>query len=297
MNLDQLQIWNLQAFSLDLLVFVGLLISLKFLKGILSSVQSQAELVDKNNAAFGTSLGGGILAVGIMLTGVASGDFADSLVEEVTAMIVFGILGLALVLAGRLLQDKLVLRQVDIHGELAKDNLACALLDVGHMLAVGLVVRSAMIWIPNSEFNIIPILVAAFFLSQVVLIIASMYRMQLFKMRNREQGTNLQGAILQGNTALALRYAAFIIGIALAVTAASNVVVFDFQNAWLSAAKWSGLALLFAPAYAIIVMLMRKIVLNGVDVAEEVDRQGNIGIAAVEGAIFIATGLVVTALI
>ncbi|WP_444997045.1 DUF350 domain-containing protein [Aliikangiella sp. IMCC44359] len=297
MNLNQLDIWNIQAFTLDLLVFVGLLISLKFLKGALSSVQSQAELVDKNNAAFGLSLGGGILSVGIMLTGVSSGDFADSLVEEVTAMAIFGVLGLVLILLGRMLQDKLVLRQVDIHGELAKDNMACALLDVGHMLAVGLIVRSAMIWIPNSDLSIIPLLVAAFFMSQLVVSIASLYRVKLFKARNANHGNNLQEAIIQGNNALALRYAAFIIGAAFAVTAASNIVTFSLENMWLSAAIWAGLALAMVPVYSLIVLIIRKLVLSGVDVAEEVDRQGNVGIAAVEAAIFVATGLVFTALI
>ena len=91
MNIDQLDIWNIQAFLLGLLVFVVLLVSLKYLKGILSSVHSQEELVDKNNAAFGMSLGGGILSVGIMLTGVSSGEFADSLIEEVSTMVVFGV--------------------------------------------------------------------------------------------------------------------------------------------------------------------------------------------------------------
>ncbi len=297
MQFDSIDVWSLQALLLDLLIIVALLVSLKFVKGLLSSVNSQSELVDKNNAAFGISFGGGILSLGIVLTGVSSGDFADSLGQEVLSMAVFGVVGLVLILIGRLVQDKLVLTQMDIHGELAKNNVACALVDVGHMIAIGLIIRAAMIWIPSADFSIIPVLLVAFVLSQVVILLASAYRIKLFKARNEGHANCLQAAVASGNQALALRYAAFMIGAALTVTAVSHLVTYDLENQWLSAVMWSGLSLLSILIYALLVLIIRKMVLTGVDVAEEVDREQNTGIAAVEGAIFVAIGAVLTALI
>ncbi len=297
MKINPIDIWSAQALLLDLLVIVALLVSMKFFKGLLSNVHAQSELVDKNNAAFGISFGGGIVALALVLTGVSSGEFADSLVQEVTSMAVFGVAGMVLILIGRMVQDKLVLKQIDIHGELAKNNVACALVDVGHMVAVGLIVRAAMIWIPNANFDIIPLLLLAFVLSQVVMLLASLYRIKLFKARNDGYSNCLQTAIAQGNAALALRYAAFMIGAALTVTAVSHLVVYSIENPWMSAVIWSGVSLISLVLYSLIVLIVRKLVLSGVNVAEEVDREQNMGIAAVEGAIFIAIGSVLTALI
>ncbi|MCW8997680.1 MAG: DUF350 domain-containing protein, partial [Kangiellaceae bacterium] len=144
MKFNAISVWEIQALGIDLAIIIVLLISMKFLKGFFSSVHSLTELKERNNAAFGISFAGGILALAIMLTGVSSGQIADSLVQEAMGMGVFGILGLVLIMAGRQIQDRLVLRQVDIHGELAKGNVASALVDVGHMVAVSLIVRAAM---------------------------------------------------------------------------------------------------------------------------------------------------------
>ncbi|MGX5203273.1 DUF350 domain-containing protein [Aliikangiella sp. IMCC44632] len=297
MQFDQLDIWNTQVILLDLAIVVGLIVSLKFLKGVLANVHSQKELVENNNAAFGISFGGAILALAVMLTGVSSGDEADSLMAELSAMLGFGVLGMVLILLGRIIQDKLVLRQIDIHGELAKGNIACALVDVGHMLAVGIIVRSVMVWVPSSDLSIVSLLLVAFVLSQLVMVVASLYRVKLFKVSNNDGSNCLQTAVVGGNSALALRYAAFSIGAALVVTTASHLVEFSPAEYWLSAVTWAGVALVSIPIYAVIAVIIRKLVLSGVDVAQEVDREQNMGVAAVEGAIFIALSLVLSALI
>lgn len=294
-----LDLWRMQAIVLDMLVIIGLLISLKFTKGLLANVNSQSELVDRNNAAFGISFGGGILALGLVLTGVSAGDFASSLVDEVLSMAIFGGLGLALVLVGRVVQDKIVLPKVDIHKELSADNVACALLDVGHMLAIGLVIRAAMLWVPTSDFRIIPVIIVAFILSQLVITLAALYRKHLFKKRNVGHADCFQTAIGQGApaTATALRYAAFMVGAALMVTAASNLVVFDQAAYWRSVVLWSVVSLVSVPVYALLVWVVRRLVLPGVNVAEEVDRENNVGISAVESGIFIAIAAIFSALV
>jgi uncharacterized membrane protein YjfL (UPF0719 family) len=294
-----LDLWRVQALALDMLVIIALLISLKFTKGLLANVNSQSELVDRNNAAFGISFGGGILALGVVLTGVSAGDFATSLVDEVLSMAIFGALGLVLVLAGRVLQDKIVLPKVDIHKELSTDNVACALLDVGHMLAIGLVIRAAMLWVPTSDFRIIPVIIVAFILSQLVITLAALYRRHVFKKRNAGHVDCFQTAIGKGApaTATALRYAAFMVGAALMVTAASNLIVFDQSAYWLSVVTWSIVSLISVPVYAALVLIVRRLVLPGVDVAEEVDRENNVGISAVESSIFIAIAAIFSALV
>lgn len=294
-----LDLWRMQAIFLDMLVIIALLISLKYTKGLLANVNSQSELVDRNNAAFGISFAGGILALGVVLTGVSAGDFASSLLEEVVSMAIFGVLGLGLVLVGRIVQDKIVLPKVDIHKELSADNVACALLDLGHMLAIGLIIRAAMLWVPTSDYRIIPVIVLAFVLSQLVITLAAIYRTRLFQKRNAGHVACFQTAIGQGATAVAtaLRYAAFMVGAAFMVTAASNLVVFDQANYWMSVLQWSLVSVVSVPVYATLVYVIRRLVLPGVDVSEEVDRENNVGIAAVEASIFVAIGAVFSALV
>ena len=42
-------------------------------------------------------------------------------------------------------------------------------------------------------------------------------------------------------------------------------------------------------------MLAQRVILAGVDVVEEVDRQRNVGVAALEAAVFLGIGLVIRA--
>ncbi|TQV88520.1 DUF350 domain-containing protein [Aliikangiella coralliicola] len=296
MNFNHIDIWNFQALAVDLVIVIALLVSMKFLKGFFSSVHATEELKEKNNAAFGISYAGGILALGFMLTGASSGEFADSLADEAINMLMFGLFGLVMIMAGRFIQDKFVLTQFDVHAELVKGNQASAFVDVGHMLAVGLIVRAAMIWVPVSDWRILPVLLVAFVLAQVVMLFASIYRIKLFKARNEGKANCLQAAIAAGNAALALRYAAFMVGAALAVTAATGVVPFTLENQWLAVAMWAGMSLAGIIIFAVLVMLVRKIVLTGIDVAEEVDQQQNTGVAAIEGALFVSLGLILVAL-
>ncbi|TQV76492.1 DUF350 domain-containing protein [Aliikangiella marina] len=296
MNFNEITIWEYQVLALDLVVIILLLISMRFLKGFFSKVHTLQELKERNNAAFGISYAGGILALAIMLTGVASGEVADTVMSEVTSVAVFGLLGLVMIMAGRQIQDRLVLRQLDIHGELVKGNLASAFVDVGHMLAVGLIVRAAMLWIPVSDFSIIPVLLAAFVLAQVVMMVASLYRIKLFKVRNQGELNCLQTALAAGNSALALRYGAFMVGAALAVTTATGLAPYSLENVWLSVAIWSAASLIAIVAFAVIVMIVRKLVLAGIDVAEEVDQENNAGVAAIESAIFVGMGLILVTL-
>ncbi len=289
--------WDYPILLIDLVIIITLLICMKFLKGYLSNVKAQEELKDKNNAAFGISYAGGILALGIMLTGVSSGEFADTYLAEAISMSGFGLLGILLILLGRKIQDLFVLKHLDIHSELAKNNIAAALVDVGHMLAVALIVRSAFIWMPHSDWSLIPILLGSFVLSQIILLLASIYRVKLFKLRNEGNNNCLQTAIAQGNAALALRYGAFIASVALVVTASQYIVSYNIGAPWQSLLIWSGISFIAIVLFALTAILIRKIILMGIDVAEEVDQQKNIGVAAIESALFWMLGLILIALL
>ena len=60
-------------------------------------------------------------------------------------------------------------------------------------------------------------------------------------------------------------------------------------------AAWLVWAVVLAAALLVLSMLAQRVILHGVDVVEEVDRQRNTGVAVIEAAVFVGVGLVIRA--
>jgi uncharacterized membrane protein YjfL (UPF0719 family) len=296
-HLNNMNLWNLQALAVDFAIIFALFVSLRLFKGLVSNVHATDEIASKDNFAFGVSFAGGIAALAIMLTGASMGAFGSSLLEEAINMAVFGIVGLALITLGRLIQDKLVLSQVSLHDEIAKGNLAAAIVDLGNAIAVGIVIRGAMIWVETEGFMALPIIIAGFVVSQIVLALASIYRVKLFKVKASSENNCMQQALEDGNTALALRYAGYLTGTSLAITAASGFVTYDAENVWMAVALWAVFAVIISIVFAGIKMIAMKLILPGVDLSDEIDNQKNLGAAAIEAAVAIAIGMTLASLL
>ena len=131
-------------------------------------------------------------------------------------------------------------------------------------------------------------------LSQVVLLGVTRLRARIYA--KRHQGASWQQAIAQGNAALALRYAGHLIGTALVASSAGAMI----ESAVTGVAVylwWLVYALLLAAALVVAALIARKAILFGVNVVAEVDEQNNIGVAAIEAAIYLGLGVVIQALL
>ena len=94
---------------------------------------------------------------------------------------------------------------------------------------------------------------------------------------------------------MGVRYAGHLIGTALASSSAGGMVAFVAGadgGALIAYAAWFVWAVVLAVALLLLSMLAQSVILRGVDVVEEVDRQRNIGVAAIEATVFIGIGLV-----
>ena len=60
---------------------------------------------------------------------------------------------------------------------------------------------------------------------------------------------------------------------------------------------WGAASVVFVILLSILAILSRHIILRGINVVEEVDKQGNVGIGLIEAAIYIIYGLLLAALI
>jgi uncharacterized membrane protein YjfL (UPF0719 family) len=154
-----------------------------------------------------------------------------------------------------------------------------------------------MIWVETEGFMALPVIIAGFIVSQIVLALASIYRVKLFKVKASGENSCMQQALEDGNTALALRYAGYLTGTALAITAASGFVPYDAQNAWLAVGLWAVFAIIISIIFAGLKMIAMKLILPGVDLSDEIDNQQNVGAAAIEAAVAIAIGMTLASLL
>ncbi|MCG7537687.1 DUF350 domain-containing protein [Pseudoalteromonas sp. OOF1S-7] len=291
-----LTVWTLQALLIDMAVIIALFVSLKYIKGWVSNLHANDEITERDNFAFGLSFAGGLTGLAIVLTGITSGAFASTLTQEALQMAGYGVVGIVLIKLGHFFQDKVALRKVDLHSEIIKGNITSALIDFGHVVSVAIVIRSALLWVLTEGWYGLPIVAIAFIIGNICMLLVSQYRVQLFKRTNRN-GDCLQQAILDNNVAVGIRYAGFLIGAALALTAASGLAPYVADNMASSLIYWSVAALGSIVLFALLHLVMIKVILAGTDISDEVNRQKNIGVATISAAVSFAVGVTMATLL
>lgn len=283
-----------QVLLVDLAIAVVMISSLRFVTGIVANVNSAEELASRDNFAFGIAMAAGVISLALMLTGAVSGEPSSTLLSEAISVFSYGVLGLVLIKVGRLAQDKLLFTGIEIQNKIKEGNLAAALVDAANTIATGLVLRAVMLWVESDTLDGLLVVLAAFVFTQLMLALVTKYRLIVYA--RRHDGASLEVAFSENKVALAVRFFGHLLGVALAVTAASGVVAYDVDNLLRALALWSGITVLFAILVSLLAIVARSIILMGVDVVEEVNNQNNIGVAAIEAAIYISIGLFFTAL-
>ncbi|HIG42339.1 MAG: DUF350 domain-containing protein [bacterium] len=292
-NFSEVDTYIYQILLIDLVIAVLMISALRFISGVVANVDSAEELASRDNYAFGIAMAAGVISLALMLTGAVSGEPGSTYLKEVVSVLSYGVLGLVLIKVGRIAQDKLLFTGIEIQQEIKNGNLAAALVDAGNTIATGLVLRAVMLWVESDTLNGLFAVLASFVITQFMLAIVSKYRLVVYA---RRSGESLQEVFKRGKVALAVRYFGHLLGVALAITAASGVIAYDVENLVMALVLWSGVTLLFAVLVSLISIAARSIILMGVNVVEEVNEQNNIGVAAIEASIYISIGLFFTAL-
>jgi uncharacterized membrane protein YjfL (UPF0719 family) len=294
--MNGLTLWTAQALAIDFIVIIALFVSLKLIKGWVSNLHANDEITKRDNFAFGLSFAAGLAGLAIVLTGITSGNFADTLLEEAMQMGGYGLVGIALIKLGHFFQDKVALRKVDLHFEIVKGNVTAALIEFGHIVTVAILIRSALIWVLTEGWHGLPIVIAAFIIGNIIMLLVSQYRVQLFK-RTNKNGDCLQQAIKDNNLAVGVRYAGFLIGSGLAITAATGIAPYNAENINMSLLYWAGAAIFSLVMFIILHLITIKIILSGTDISDEVNRQKNVGVAAISATTSFAIGLTMATLL
>ncbi|VAW56008.1 hypothetical protein MNBD_GAMMA07-194 [hydrothermal vent metagenome] len=297
MIVDYLEIdVNLALYYLvDFLIALALLTGMRFISGVVSNVSATHEISQKDNKAFGVSLAGAMIAVSIMLMGVVSGESGYNLGVEAVQVLTFGVLGIVLMWFTRIVFDHISFPGLSIREQIMQGNMSASIIDACNMIATAIIIKGAMVWV-NGDITIALIaVVVSFVASQIIMALATFYRVNVYKRRHK--GKQLHTAIEEDNQALAIRFSAYRIGIAIAVSAAFKVVEYDSDAIFTLFAIWFSVALILFVLLTFIAVIIRHGVLHKVDIGEEVGEQANIAVGSIEGSIYIVVGLLLAGLI
>lgn len=294
-GLDSVDVYAYSILLIDLTIAVVMISGLRFLTGLVANVNSAEELASRDNAAFGIAMAAGTVSLALMLTGAVSGAMGATYWQEIVSVGSYGVLGLVLIKVGRLIQDKVLLRGIEIQSQIKSGNVAAAIVDAANTIAIGLILRAVMLWVESETFSGLLVVLAAFVITQLLLALVTSYRIQVYARRNG--GASLQSAFAEGHVALSVRFMGHLMGVALALTAASGVVAYPSEGSLhIALLTWAGVTLLFTMMVSLLAVVARSVILAGINVVEEVDEQHNLGVAAIEAAIYISIGLFFAAL-
>jgi uncharacterized membrane protein YjfL (UPF0719 family) len=280
--------------AIDITIAIVLLGAMRFLLGLTSQVNSTQELAQKDNFAFGVSVAGSILALGIVLTGAITGENAPSYLMEIIGMLAYGTYGLILIKVGRIIQDKVALQHLNKTELIKEQNLTIGIIDAAGAIATAIIIRAVLLWVDGLDIATFIAITSGFIVAQAVLVLVTRIRESQYAKNNQEDC--LQDALSEGQVALAIRYSGQGISTALAVTAASHFLVYSPETLVINLIGWLVFGLIMTILVSLLTALAKRIVLWGINLVEEVDQQHNIGVASIEMATSIAIALILTAL-
>lgn len=280
--------------ALDIVIAITLLGTMRFVSGLSAKINTTKELAEHDNFAFGISLAGSILALGIVLTGAITGEAAASLVDEAIGMLAYGITGLILIKVGRFIHDKLALTKLNKSALIKEQNLSIGIVDAAGAIATAIVIRAVLLWVDGLDVSTFIAIISGFIISQAMLVIVTRIRERAFAKNN--QGKCLQTAFKEGQQALAIRYSGQLISTALAVTAASHFFIYSPEILMENLIGWLIFGIVMTFLVSLLTAVAKRIVLWGINLVEEVDQQQNVGVASIEMVTSIAIALILTAL-
>jgi len=271
--------------AIDIAITVVFLFLVRSISGMFSKVSVRSELGEKDNFAFGISLAGRMLALTIVLSAVFGRHVGEGYVDAALNMLLFGGLGILLVRIGRFAHDKLVLNRLDKSKMIGEKNVSVAIVDASAAVASAIVVKSIIEWSQGADTNTFIAVFSGVIVVLVVLLFATRFYEYSFAENNQNSG--FQRTLCNGQIALAIQHSGNLIGIAIAVSSASKILVYDPVTYVTNITGWLLTGIALAASLMIINSISKRIVLMGISWRKEVALHHNIGIASIEAAMSI----------
>jgi hypothetical protein len=281
--------------AMDVGIALALLMIMKWLTGAFRRFSVTDELGVKDNFAFGISIAGGMLSLCIVLSSVVGRHVGMGYQEAAIGMVTFGLIGIVLVKFGRFAHDKLVLNKVDTPEMIAERSVSVALVDAASLVASAIVLRNIMLWVDGSDMNAIIAIVTGFAVVLTMLLV--MTRILEYRYARDNQNDSFQGALEGGQIALAVEHAGNLLGTAMIVSAAKNLLVYEPSGYVSNVTGWLIVSVGLTIALHLLVLVNKKIILYGMNFRQEVDQQHNIGVAALGFTLSIGNAMIINAVL
>lgn len=277
---------------IDISIAIALLFVIRALSGVASKVSVREELGERDNFAFGISLAGRMLSLTIVLSAVVGRHVGQDFQSAALSMLLFGVLGIALVRIGRVLHDKIVLNRLDKEEMIRDKNVSIALVDASSSVASAIIIKSIIEWANGTDFSAYFAIFTGVMVVLMVFVIAT--RLQEFVYAKRNQNSGFQRALCTGQIALAIKHGGHIIGIAIAVSAASKVLVYNPETYVTNMTGWLIMGVLLTVSFMVFSAVTKRAVLFSLKRTKEVALEHNVGIASIEAALSIGIALLFT---
>lgn len=276
---------------IDISLALLLLMIMKWLSGTFKKRSVADELGVQDNFAFGISMAGGMLSLCIVVGAVVGRHVGEGYGTAAIGMLTFGLLGIVLVKFGRFAHDKMVLNKLDTMDLIADRSVSVALVDAASLIASAIILRSMVLWVDGSDMNAIIAIVTGF--TVVLALLLMMTRLYEIRYARDNQNDSFQGALRQGQLALAVEHSGNLLGIAMIVSSASYVLNYHPAGYVSNVTGWLIVGTVLSLALLVLVTISKKFILYGLNYRQEVDQQHNIGVACLELTLSIGIALIV----
>ncbi len=237
--------------------------------------------VTQHSEASNIETAAAVIALMLALTGVASGSFSLTLMDEWWLVISYGLLAMVLLRLGVWLQDKIVLPTLDLNHATQQGNVATAYITGAHLIGTAIVIRSAMQWTSQDADLGLVALLLGFIISQFLLALETRLRMSW--------ASNLVSSIHKKASPMAIKAGAQHIGAALAISGSAHFASAIEYQLELAVLAWLFSSIIFLLAYLALAELCVRIILPKGEMYEG-------GRPALEGAIYLGWGFILPAL-
>ncbi|KXX72319.1 DUF350 domain-containing protein [Flammeovirga sp. SJP92] len=140
--LEILTEWGMSC--IYILIFAVILLISKFLKKIIYKDNVDVQLTEKDNVAYGISIGGYFVGVFAIYIGALVGPSVD-LLHDIMNVSIYALGGIAVMFLSSWINDHLIFRRVSVRKEIKeKHNIAAAIVQLASLLASGLMIAGAI---------------------------------------------------------------------------------------------------------------------------------------------------------
>jgi uncharacterized membrane protein YjfL (UPF0719 family) len=275
--------------AIDVVIAIALLFVIRIMSGLFKKINVREELGERDNFAFGISVAGRMLSLTIVLSAVVGRHVGMGFEAAALGMLLFGSLGILLVKLGRFGHDKLVLNRLDKEEMINEKNVSVGIVDAASSISSAIIIKSILEWAQGADINaFVAVFSGAIVVLCVLLVVTRLYE---FRYAENNQDNSLQRTLCNGQIALAIQHSGNLIGIAIAVSAASELLIYSPTAYVSNVTGWVIVGLGLAFTLMLMTSICKRVVLVGVEWKSEVALQHNIGVASIEAVLAIGIAL------